>query len=228
MFGKRVPVTVHLQPFQEEGGVSSPFAGQEIVVMDARFGIQETRTARSANTIVSSKVSKTYVEINAPGTSMGSWPQSRNGWKRTVHVTMPSSSSSALDQVGAAPTRSKLTASLNSKYYDITHQLVVMLKVRTSGEKDRQAENVEIRRKFIFFYFFIFCVMRFVLSVGSLQLFRHLAQKRVICQLYAMQWVDVADVLLPRNQKDAPHVNSSANRSSLPFVLYIKKLIVRL
>ncbi|KAG0361073.1 hypothetical protein BGZ54_009254 [Gamsiella multidivaricata] len=149
ILGKRVPVTIEVQPFRPRSG----FAGQEVVIMDARFGIQETRFARSVNHMIGTKQVKTFVEILVPGTSMGSWPQSRNGWKRTVHLTMPASN--LVDPVTAAAaatvplsTRAMLTPSLRSKYYDITHQLVIMLKLRTSGEKDKQAEEVEIRLDF--------------------------------------------------------------------------------
>ncbi|KAF8924001.1 hypothetical protein BGZ58_002289 [Dissophora ornata] len=177
MFGQNVPVTIHVHPFQE----GSAFEGQEVVIMETRFGIQETRHARSLNPIIKDKWIKESVEMTVPGTSMGSWPQSRNGWKRTVKVMMPKSGLEPLStekprprsrlgqKLGLGPGQGPglgfvvgqgvksssssssgplLMASLRSKYYDVTHQLVIALKVRTSGEKDKQAEDVEIRLDF--------------------------------------------------------------------------------
>ncbi|KAG0007159.1 hypothetical protein BGZ65_001704 [Modicella reniformis] len=174
MFGQSVPVTIQVHPFKED----SRFVGQEVVIMEARFRIQETRHARSTNHSIKDKLVKDIVELKVPGTSMGSWPQGRNGWKRTITIKMPSSVldpppspttsvssfpgskrasvNSALSSVSWVSTSSASTvsnsgppvflrASLKSKYYDVMHQLVISLKVRTSGEKDKQSEDVEIR-----------------------------------------------------------------------------------
>lgn len=181
MFGQGVPITIHAYPFEED----SSFAGQEAVIMEARFRVQEVRHARSSNHTIKDRLVKDIVELRVPGTLMGSWPQGRNGWKRTVTVKMPystlepnppsipsvtskrSSLSSTLSAISTSSTGSSiisnasrseksktsqksqsfLRASLRSKYYDVTHQLLIGLKIRTSGEKDKQAEDVEIRRK---------------------------------------------------------------------------------
>ncbi|KAF9353982.1 hypothetical protein BGX26_008260 [Mortierella sp. AD094] len=71
VFGQRVPITIVVNPFNEW----TPFAGQEIVVMEARFGIEQTRHARSANRIIKDKIVKDFAEIHVPSTCMGSWPQ---------------------------------------------------------------------------------------------------------------------------------------------------------
>ncbi|KAF9906682.1 hypothetical protein BX616_000656, partial [Lobosporangium transversale] len=248
-FGQTVPVTITVHPFME----GTMFSGQEVVIMDAHFGVLETRHARSANSsTMKDKVVRERVDLFVPNTCVGSWPQSRNGWTRTVNIKMPtsmldsgrrnSSSSSNSNtsennndnsqsglhppngslsplwpwisksnnsnkhgydcdggnghdnghrprsptmsllmpkgpssnkshrssfqlpkspKMPKSPTttaefrqqqqqqqRSLLTQSLRSKYYDITHQLIIVLKVRTSGEKDKQAEDVEIRLDF--------------------------------------------------------------------------------
>ncbi|KAF8949797.1 hypothetical protein BGZ46_004939, partial [Entomortierella lignicola] len=85
VFGQRVPITIAVSPFSEW----TSFAGQELIVMEARFGIEQTRHARSANRIVKDKIIKDFSEIYVPSTYMGSWPQSRNGWKRTVTIKLP-------------------------------------------------------------------------------------------------------------------------------------------
>ncbi|KAF9352741.1 hypothetical protein BGX34_012001 [Mortierella sp. NVP85] len=181
MFGQGVPITIDVYPFKED----SSFAGQEAVIMEARFRIQEVRHARSSNHTIKDKLVKDVVELKVPGTFMGSWPQGRNGWKRTVTVKMPystlepnppslpsvtskrSSLSSTLSAVSTSSTGSSISnssrsektrsskksqpflrASLRSRYYDVTHQLLIGLKIRTSGEKDKQAEDVEIRLDF--------------------------------------------------------------------------------
>lgn len=182
MFGQSVPVTIQAHPFKE----GSLFAGQEAVIMEARFLIQEVRHARSSNYTTKDRLVKDIVELRVPGTSIGSWPQGRNGWKRTITLKMPcsaldpnpstahyssyskrSSLSSSLSGISTASgssmtsnvsrgekTRTSqkplpfLRASLKSKYYDVSHQLVIALRIRTSGEKDKQAEDMEIRLDF--------------------------------------------------------------------------------
>ncbi|KAF9116466.1 hypothetical protein BGX27_002498 [Mortierella sp. AM989] len=64
VFGQRVPITIVVNPFSEW----TPFVGQEIVVMEARFGIEQTRHARSANRIIKDKIIKDFAEINVPST----------------------------------------------------------------------------------------------------------------------------------------------------------------
>ncbi|KAG0002030.1 hypothetical protein BGZ79_003697 [Entomortierella chlamydospora] len=148
VFGQRVPITIAVNPFSEW----TPFAGQEIVVMEARFGIEQKRHARSANRIIKDKIVKNFTEIHVPSTRMGSWPQSRNGWKRTVSIKLPAAASFTEKSKPVRPGQHNspllLSQSLQSRYYDISHKLIVSLKVRTSGEKDKQAEEIELHRKF--------------------------------------------------------------------------------
>ncbi|KAF9172147.1 hypothetical protein BGX20_006275 [Mortierella sp. AD010] len=148
VFGQRVPITIAVNPFSEW----TPFAGQEIVVMEARFGIEQKRHARSANRIIKDKIVKSFMEIHVPSTRMGSWPQSRNGWKRTVSIKLPAAASFTGKSKSVRPGQSNspllLSQSLQSRYYDISHKLIVSLKVRTSGEKDKQAEEIELHLGF--------------------------------------------------------------------------------
>ncbi|KAG0300694.1 hypothetical protein BGZ98_008973 [Dissophora globulifera] len=148
VFGQTVPVTVSVDSFLD----TSVFAGREVVIMDARFGIHEIRQMRSLNNIVDKKVVVETFEIQVPGTSGGSWPQSRNGWRRTVDVQIPQSYFETVMDSAATPQQTsinsgmpRLLTSLKSKYYDVEHQLVVVLKVRTSGEKDKHAETLDLR-----------------------------------------------------------------------------------
>lgn len=127
-------MTIVMNPFSEW----TPFAGQEVVVMDATFGIEQIRHARSANRIIKDRIYKDYTELYVPSTCIGSWPQSRNGWKRTLNIKLPAASGfserSRSVRSGQRKSGLLLSPSLRSRYYDISHKLIVTLKVRTSGE----------------------------------------------------------------------------------------------
>ncbi|KAF9388801.1 hypothetical protein CPC16_006243 [Podila verticillata] len=119
--GEVVPVTVRLLPFLE----NSKYAGQEAIILWASCKVKETRVIRGRGYDASEGQDTVDTVLNTPMNAH--WPLSKGGWEHTVHVTMPSYPAMAVDTT--------------TKFLDITHQLVVTLKVKASTEIDIQAEE---------------------------------------------------------------------------------------
>ncbi|KAF9196848.1 hypothetical protein BGZ50_005922 [Haplosporangium sp. Z 11] len=133
--GQTIPLTIHMRPIKE----GTYYYGQEILVLESRFMIYELRHIRSTQSEMNAKVVKVPIDLAVAGVaSMAPWPQSAEGWTRTVDVAIPLPS-----QCFGSGSHLSLTPSMKSKYYDISHQLVVSMKIRTSSERDRQAEENE-------------------------------------------------------------------------------------
>ncbi|KAG0255805.1 hypothetical protein BG011_004928 [Mortierella polycephala] len=133
--GQTIPLTMHMRPIKE----GTYCYGQGIHVLESRFMIYELRHIRTTLGGLNTKVVKVPVDLTVAGVaSMAPWPQSAEGWTRTVDVVIPLPS-----QCFGSGSHLSLTPSMKSKYYDISHQLVVSMKIRTSGERDRQAEENE-------------------------------------------------------------------------------------
>ncbi|KAF9950157.1 hypothetical protein BGZ70_001484 [Mortierella alpina] len=124
--GQVVPITVQLDPFM----ISSAYEGEEAVVSSANFTLRETKTFRAmfVRDTHTTQAKVLQIPVNA------GWPQSVEGWARTIHITLPSSPA--------------LSTDLRSKYLDITHTLEVVVEFKTSKmskpEKLRALFDVQI------------------------------------------------------------------------------------
>ncbi|KAG0267368.1 hypothetical protein BG011_006785 [Mortierella polycephala] len=108
--GQVVPLTFQLMPFR----VGTAFEGEEVVVTSASFTLRETKTFRA---MFVRDVHETVDKLLHIAVNTG-WPQSVDGWQRTIHVSLPSSPAMSTD--------------MQTKYLDITHSLIVAIEFRTS------------------------------------------------------------------------------------------------
>ncbi|KAG0342977.1 hypothetical protein BG000_010870 [Podila horticola] len=119
--GQVVPVTIRLAPFL----ANSKYAGQEPVILWASCKINETRMIRARGINLADGIESVDEVLNTPLNTQ--WPKDNNGWEHTVHVTMPSYPVMATDMA--------------TKFLDISHNLVVTLKLKASTEWDIHAEE---------------------------------------------------------------------------------------
>ncbi|KAF9959139.1 hypothetical protein BGZ72_010268 [Mortierella alpina] len=124
--GQVVPVTLQLDPFM----TASAYEGEEAVVSSASFTLRETKLFRAmfVRDTHRTQVKLLHIPVNA------GWPQSVDGWARTIHITLPSSPAMSTD--------------LRSKYLDITHTLEVVVEFKTGTmnkpEKLRALFDIQI------------------------------------------------------------------------------------
>ncbi|KAI8602343.1 hypothetical protein EDD21DRAFT_372115 [Dissophora ornata] len=124
-FGQVVPVTIQVKPCI----TSSELEGQEIIVTNVSFALQETRTGRALYTKDVHQLTERFINLSV---NTG-WPQSIEGWERTIFVSLPSSPA--------------LSASMVTRFLDITHSLVVTMEFRSSRMKSGRIQvnfNVDI------------------------------------------------------------------------------------
>lgn len=127
--GQVVPVTIRLAPFL----ANSKYAGQEPVILWASCKINETRMIRARGINLADGIESVDEVLNTPLNTQ--WPKDNNGWEHTVHVTMPSYPVMATDMA--------------TKFLDISHNLVVTLKLKASTEWDIHAEECRFQRKLL-------------------------------------------------------------------------------
>ncbi|CAO3573248.1 unnamed protein product [Mortierella alpina] len=124
--GQVVPITFRLDPFM----TSSAYEGEEAVVSSANFTLRETKTFRAMFVRDTHRTEDKL--LNIPVNT--GWPQSVDGWAKTIHITLPFSPA--------------LSTDLRSKYLDITHTLEVVVEFKTSKmnkpDKLRALFNVQI------------------------------------------------------------------------------------
>ncbi|KAI8594688.1 hypothetical protein EDD21DRAFT_449196 [Dissophora ornata] len=118
-----VPITVRMGSLTHE----SKYAGQEIVVMGAHFALRE-RVAGRANGFNDREFKGFHDVITVP--LKDGWPKTAGPWERTVHLTMP--------------TAPQVAASTKTRWMDITHSLVLVMKVKAESEKDMRATQYEL------------------------------------------------------------------------------------
>ncbi|KAI1320380.1 hypothetical protein EDD11_001182 [Mortierella claussenii] len=109
-FGQVVPITLQLDSFRP----GSAQVGEEIHVVNASFTLRETKTFRAMFVRDMHETAEKLLHI---AVSTG-WPQSVEGWERTVNVSLPSS-----------PT---MSADMQTKYLDVTHTLAVSIEFKTA------------------------------------------------------------------------------------------------
>ncbi|KAK3825726.1 MAG: hypothetical protein J3Q66DRAFT_108890 [Benniella sp.] len=108
-FGQVIPVTIKLHPFNS----GCAHEGEEAIVVSANFLLRETKTFRAmfVKDIHETSEKLLNIAINS------GWPQSVDGWQRTINVSLPSSPA--------------MSADMQTKYLDITHALVVVVEFKT-------------------------------------------------------------------------------------------------
>ncbi|KAF8926673.1 hypothetical protein EDD21DRAFT_90547 [Dissophora ornata] len=117
-----VPITVKM------GSLTGKFAGQTIVVMSAHFALRELVYGR-ANGHDDVQYDFSYDVITVPLND--GWLRTAGPWERTVNLTMP--------------TTPQVAASAKTKWMDIMHSLVLVMKIKAESEKDRKAEQFELK-----------------------------------------------------------------------------------
>ncbi|KAG0343728.1 hypothetical protein BG004_005048 [Podila humilis] len=122
--GQSLPVTLGVSPFMEV----SKFAGQDAVVLWATCKVKETRTIRGRGTGSGNGVVDASEILSVPLNV--AWPENKDGWEHTVHVTLPSSVSMA--------------AHTATKFLDIATTLSITMKIKARSEKDSQGEECKI------------------------------------------------------------------------------------
>lgn len=121
--GQVIPVTVKLSPYL----AVSKYAGQEAVLLGATFKVKQKHLVRCRGFHVGEGVAAYDNCLNfalAEG-----WPQSKDGWERTVDIRIPS------DPV--------ISAYTVTKFLFITHTLTVKLRFRSGAEKDSNTHKTE-------------------------------------------------------------------------------------
>ncbi|KAG0365039.1 hypothetical protein BGZ54_006927 [Gamsiella multidivaricata] len=125
-FGQVVPITIQLEPFRS----GCAFEGDEAVVTSASFTLREKKTFRAMFVRDTYETSEKLLHI-AVNTG---WPQSIDGWQRTIHVSMPLSPA--------------MSADMQTKYLDVAHTLIVLVEFKSSrmvkAEKLRAQVDVQI------------------------------------------------------------------------------------
>lgn len=133
--GQVLPLTIEVGAFAAE----SMYAHKTPVVISASFKLVETRKAKLIEQRQVEKVrlnaSRTAEIVSVPLVS--AWPQvAEESWSRTVNVTLPTSP--------------ELTPTTETKVLEVSHMMVVSVKVRAEGEKDRSAEEVKLQCKWVY------------------------------------------------------------------------------
>ncbi|KAG0227497.1 hypothetical protein B0O80DRAFT_299564 [Mortierella sp. GBAus27b] len=124
-FGQIVPIAIQLEAFNP-GCVHE---GEEALITSASFVLQEEKTFRAAfdRNIYETSEKLMNIAVNS------GWPQSVDGWQRTIHVSLPSSTT--------------MTADMQTKYLDVTHALVVVIEFRTAtmGKSEKLKAQVDVK-----------------------------------------------------------------------------------
>lgn len=119
-----------------------------VVLVEGRVVVQQHRVARSVHSGINARkvIQKLItVPLSSP------WPtQAGDGATTTVEGT--NQIISVAMPLPPVEFRSRFSStvlypSLKSKYFDVEHQVSVILKLRLADQKDRQATEVEISRK---------------------------------------------------------------------------------
>ncbi|KAF8925778.1 hypothetical protein EDD21DRAFT_448962 [Dissophora ornata] len=119
-----VPITVRMDPLTSK----SKYAGQAVVVLGAHFALREHVLGR-ANGSGGQKFEGSHDVITVP--LKDGWPRTAGPWERTVSLTMP--------------TTPQVAVSAKTKWMDITHSLVLVMKIKAESEKDIKAEQFELK-----------------------------------------------------------------------------------
>ncbi|KAF8930667.1 hypothetical protein EDD21DRAFT_370787 [Dissophora ornata] len=109
-FGQVVPITVQLDRFR----TGCAQEGEEALVSSASFTLRETKVFRA---MFVAEVLETSEKLLHIAVNTG-WPQTVDGWQRTINVSLP-----------ASPT---MSADIQTKYLDVAHTLVVEVEFKTS------------------------------------------------------------------------------------------------
>ncbi|KAG0293521.1 hypothetical protein BGZ98_002144 [Dissophora globulifera] len=109
-FGQVMPVTIQLAPFLP----GSSHEGEEAVVTSASFTLRETKTFRAQFVRDTHETSEKLLNV----TVNTGWPQSVEGWQRTIYLSLPSSPD--------------MSTSMQTKYLDVVHSLVIVVEFKTS------------------------------------------------------------------------------------------------
>lgn len=128
VMGQMIPVTVQLSPYL----VVSKYAGQEAVVLGATFKVKQKHVVHCRSFDVGESITNNGPDLASEGVAVyddclnfaltEGWPQSMNGWERTVDIRIPSDS--------------VISAHTITKYLLITHTLTITLRFRSGAEKD--------------------------------------------------------------------------------------------
>ncbi|KAF9206549.1 hypothetical protein BGZ49_002273 [Haplosporangium sp. Z 27] len=122
-FEQLVPVRIQLNRFIN----GTEYFGQEVIVSNMSFVLQESRTSRASYTKEVHLETERFVNISV---NTG-WPRSADGWERTIFISLPSS-----------PT---LSNSMKTRYLDIKHSLIVTMDFKTSKNKpERMHATLEV------------------------------------------------------------------------------------
>ncbi|KAF9348632.1 hypothetical protein BGX26_012978 [Mortierella sp. AD094] len=118
-----VPITVKMSPFSK----GSKYYGRKIVVLGAYFALKEKVNGRVK--AFPDTFTNTRNAITLP--IRDGWPETAGPWERIVSLTMP--------------TWSDVSTSLKSKYMDIIHSLVLVMKIKAEGEIEFLLKESEIQ-----------------------------------------------------------------------------------
>lgn len=132
--GQALPLTIEAGPF----AAGSMYAHKTPVVVSASFKLVETRKAKLIEKRQVEKVqldaSRAAEIVSIPLVS--AWPKmAEQSWSRTVNVTLPTSP--------------ELTPTTETKVLEVSHVVVVSVRVRAEGEKDRGAEEIRLQCKWV-------------------------------------------------------------------------------
>lgn len=130
--GQTLPLTINVEPFV----MGSKHAHKELVIMSAAFKLVETRQVKVKDSGNVSPIVEEIVSVPLVHT----WPVLADRWSRTVNVVLPSSP--------------ELTPSTEAKVLRISHVLLVKLKVKAQGDKDRNSEEIKLQSKLEYASFF--------------------------------------------------------------------------
>ncbi|KAI1317732.1 hypothetical protein EDD11_007906 [Mortierella claussenii] len=120
--GAIVPVTVKM------GSFSGKFKDQAIVVTAAHFALIEKVDGRANGATQKYTYEKSVINVPIP---VEGWPKSVGPWEKAISLTMP--------------TTPELVANCKTRWMDVTHFIVLKMKIRAEDEKESKAEEYEIR-----------------------------------------------------------------------------------
>ncbi|KAF9114795.1 hypothetical protein BGX27_009829 [Mortierella sp. AM989] len=113
-----VPITVKMNPFNK----GTKNYGKAIIISEAHFALREKVIGRG------NAMPETFINtrdiITVP--IKDGWPEIVGPWERTVNLTMPMSPS--------------VVASMKSKYMDVSHSLVLVMKIKADDKKSKTEE----------------------------------------------------------------------------------------
>ncbi|GJJ70512.1 hypothetical protein EMPS_02861 [Entomortierella parvispora] len=138
--GETVPVTIRINRRTSTSGTRTG-----VVLVEGRIVIQQNRVSRSVHVGISpKKVAQKLITVPLPNP----WP-TQTGDRATITVEGTSQTIPVEIPLPSVESRARfsptdLYPSLKSKYFDVEHQVSVILKLRLADQKDRQAAEVEI------------------------------------------------------------------------------------